>query len=104
MPKKSMRVEYGKYLVEVGKKNKDLVVLEADLKDSTQSVQFQKAFPDRFIDVGVAEQNMVGIAAGLSLSGKLPIVHSFSTFISMRACEQVRTTIAYTNMKWCGPH
>lgn len=98
MPKKSMRVEYGKYLVEVGKKNKDLVVLDADLKDSTQSVQFEEAFPDRFIDVGVAEQNMVGIAAGLSLSGKIPVVHSFATFISMRACEQVRTSIAYPNL------
>ena len=106
MPKKSMRVECGKYLVEMGDKNNDIVVLDADLKDSTQSVQFQKAFPDRFIDVGIAEQNMVGIAAGLSLSGKIPIVHSFACFISMRACEQVRTTIAYPklNVKFVVSH
>jgi transketolase len=98
MSKTSMRVEYGKCLVEAGRNNKNIIALDADLKDSTQSIQFERAFPERFIDVGVAEQNMVGIAAGLSLSGKLPIVHSFATFISLRACEQVRTTIAYPNL------
>ena len=93
-----MRHEYGKYLVEAGKRNRDIIVFDADLKDSTQSIQFEKAFPDRFIDVGIAEQNMVGMAAGFALSGKLPIIHSFATFISLRACEQVRTTIAYPNL------
>jgi transketolase len=93
-----MRVEYGKALVDAGRQNETIVVLDADLKDSTQSIQFEHRFPDRFIDVGVAEQNMVGIAAGLALGGKLPIVHSFATFISMRACEQVRTTVAYPKL------
>jgi transketolase len=98
MPKKSMRIEYGKHLVEAGKADKNIVVLDADLKDSTQSIQFEKAYPDRFFDFGVAEQNMVGAAAGFAISGKIPIVHSFATFISLRACEQVRTTIAYPNL------
>jgi len=96
--KRSMRLEYGECLVAIGSKNKDIIVLEADLKDSTQSVQFQKRFPDRYFEIGVAEQNMVGIAAGLSLEGKIPVVHSFASFISMRSCEQVRTTVAYPNL------
>jgi transketolase len=106
MPKQSMRIEYGKYLVELGAKNKDIIVLEADLKESTQSVQFQGAYPERYFEVGIAEQNMVGIAAGLALGGKLPIAHSFATFISMRACEQVRTTVAYPrlNVKFLVTH
>jgi transketolase len=106
MPKRSLRVEYGKYLVEIGRKNKDIIVLDADLKASTQSIQFQDAYPDRYFDIGVAEQNMVGIAAGLSLSGKLPIAHSFACFISMRSCEQVRTTVAYPklNVKFVVSH
>jgi transketolase len=98
MALRSLRIEYGRYLVELGGRLKDIVVLEADLKESTQSVQFQKVYPERYLDVGVAEQNMVGIAAGLSLSGKIPIAHSFACFISMRACEQVRTTVAYPNL------
>lgn len=104
--KKSLRIEYGKCLVELGRKINNLVALEADLKDSTQSVQFQEAFPRRYIQVGVAEQNMVGIAAGLALSGKIPVAHSFACFISLRACEQVRTTVAYPqlNVKLLAAH
>jgi transketolase len=98
MALRSMRVEYGKHLVERGSINPDIVVLEADLKESTQSIQFQKVFSDRYFDMGIAEQNMVGVAAGLALSGKIPIVHSFACFISMRACEQVRTSVAYPNL------
>jgi len=101
-----MRIEYGKYLVEVGGRNNDIIVLEADLKESTQSVQFQCAYPERYFEVAIAEQNMVGIAAGLALGGKLPIAHSFATFISMRACEHVRTTVAYPrlNVKFLVTH
>lgn len=95
---RSMRIEYGNFVTEIGKQLKNIVVLEGDLKESTQSVQFQNKFPNRYFEIGVAEQNMVGIAAGLSLEGKIPIVHSFATFISMRACEQVRTTVAYPNL------
>jgi transketolase len=61
-------------------------------------VQFQKAFPKRYIEVGVAEQNMIGIAAGLALGGKIPITHSFACFTTMRACEQIRTSVAYPNL------
>lgn len=98
MERMSMRIACGKFLVEQAGKNKDIVALEADLKESTQSVQFQNAFPDRYVEVGVAEQNMVGIAAGLSLAGKIPVVHSFACFISMRSCEQIRTTVCYPNL------
>ena len=93
-----MRHEYGKFLVELGKRCQQLVVLEADLKESTQSVQFQESFPARYFEMGVAEQNMVGIAAGMALEGKIPFVHSFACFISMRSCEQVRTSVAYPNL------
>lgn len=95
---KNLRVEYGKALVEQGRKNSNIIVLEADLKDSTQSVQFEDAFPERFFEIGIAEQNMVGIAAGLARCGKIPIVHSFASFISMKACEQVRTSVAFQNL------
>jgi len=98
MIKKSLRIAYGKYLAEAGAKFPDLVVLEADLKESTQSAQFQLAFPKRYMEVGVAEQNMIGIAAGLSLAGKIPVAHSFACFIALRACEQVRTSVAYPNL------
>ena len=94
----SIREAYGKHIVKLGEINKDIVLLEGDLADSTQSEHFQKAFPDRYFQIGIAEQNMVGIAAGLALEGKVPIVNSFAAFISMRACEQVRTDVAYPNL------
>lgn len=101
-----MRIEYGKHLVELGNQHTDLIVLEADLKESTQSVQFQEAHPERYFEVGIAEQNMVGIAAGLALAGKIPFAHSFACFIAMRACEQVRTSVAYPhlNVKFIASH
>lgn len=104
--KHSLRIESGKYLVELGKKNESIVVLDADLKDSTQSINFQNAFPQRFFDIGVAEQNMVGIAAGMALAGKIPFVQTFACFASMRACEQVRTAVAYPklNVKFLVTH
>lgn len=98
MAKRSMRFEYGKHLVKLGKKYPNIIALEADLKDSTQSIHFQQAYPDRYIEVGVAEQNMIGIAAGLALEGKIPVTHSFACFTSMRACEQIRTSVAYPNL------
>jgi len=104
--KKSMRHEYAKYLVELGARHPQIIALEGDLKESTQSIQFQAAYPDRYIDCGIAEQNMVGVAAGLALGGKIPFVHSFACFISMRAIEQVRTSIAYPklNVKFVVSH
>jgi len=98
MVRQSLGMVCGQHLVQIAKRNTDIVALEADLKESTQSVYFQKAFPSRYIECGIAEQNMVGIAAGLALTGKIPVVHSFACFISMRACEQVRTSVAYPNL------
>ena len=101
-----MRHEYARYLVELGGKHPQIVALEGDLKESTQSIQFQAAYPDRYVDCGIAEQNMVGVAAGLALGGKIPFVHSFACFISMRAIEQVRTSVAYPrlNVKFVVSH
>ncbi|MDD5146098.1 MAG: transketolase C-terminal domain-containing protein [Candidatus Pacebacteria bacterium] len=98
MPKQCLRIVAGKYLAELAGQNKQIVALEADLKESTQSVNFERNHPDRYIECGIAEQNMVGVAAGLALAGKIPVVHSFACFISMRACEQVRTTVCYPNL------
>lgn len=98
MTKRTLRIEYGKFLVEMGKKYPNLIVLDGDLKESTQTVQFQEKFPERFIEGGVAEQNMFDVAAGLALGGKLPVVHTFACFASMRACEQIRTSICYPKL------
>ena len=106
MAKKSIRHEYAKHLVALGAKDPRIIALEGDLKESTQSIQFQEAYPERYIDCGIAEQNMVGVAAGLALGGKIPFVHSFACFISMRAIEQVRTSVAYPklNVKFVVSH
>ncbi len=106
MAKKSMRHEYARCLVELGKRHQKIIALEGDLKESTQSIQFQQAYPERYIDCGIAEQNMVGVAAGLALGNKIPFVHSFAYFISMRAIEQVRTSVAYPklNVKFVVSH
>ncbi len=95
MAKRSMRHAFAEALIEMAEKRPEIVALEADLQDSTQSVQFQKRFPDRYLQIGIAEQNMMGIAAGLALCGKIPVTHTFACFSSLRACEQVRTSIAY---------
>ena len=94
----NMENEYGKCLVEMGKRYPNLVALEADLQESTQSILFKKAYPDRYFEIGVAEQNMVDVAAGLALAGKIPVTHTFAIFNSMRACEQVRTSVAYPKL------
>ncbi len=101
-----MRSAAAKELVALAGRYRNIVALEADLKEATQSVHFEKAYPERYLQVGIAEQNMVGVAAGLALSGKIPFVHSFACFISMRACEQVRTTVAYPglNVKFIATH
>ena len=94
----SLRVTYGSHISELGNQRTDLVLLEADLADSTQSEPFMFAHPERYFQMGIAEQNMVSVAAGLASEGKLPVVNSFAAFISMRACEQVRTDVAYPNL------
>lgn len=92
------RESYGNALVEIGRENPNLVVLDADLAAATKTGMFRKAFPDRHIDCGIAECNMTGIAAGLSLSGKIPFMSSFAMFAAGRAFEQVRNSIGYPHL------
>jgi transketolase len=94
----SSRKAFGKVLVELAMENDAIVALTADLTDSVQLVDFQKTFPDRFVNFGVAEQNMTGAAAGLTLAGKIPFTCTYAVFSSMRACEQMRTDIAYNDL------
>ena len=89
---------FGEALLELGRKNKDVVVLSADLTDSTRAGWFKKEFPDRFIGFGVAEQDMFGAAAGFALSGKIPFACTFGVFASGRAWDQIRISIAYMNL------
>ena len=104
MSVKSLRIAYGETLVELGKENKDIVVLEADLGKSTMSILFQNAYPERFFEMGIAEQNMTSTAAGLALTGKIPFISTFAVFASGRAYDQIRQTIsiAKLNVKICG--
>ncbi len=97
---------YGKALVILGSKNPNVVVLTGDLSESTRSQWFQEKFPERFIEVGVAEQNMMGIAAGLALSGKIPFVSSYATFNPGRNWDQFRVSVCYSmaNVKVAGAH
>ena len=92
------RESYGNALVELGKKYENLVVLDADLAGATKTGVFKKAFPDRHIDCGIAECNMMGIAAGLSTTGKVPFASTFAMFASGRAYEQVRNSIGYPHL------
>lgn len=92
------RESYGNALVELGKEHDNLVVLDADLAAATKTGIFKKAFPDRHIDCGIAEANMMGIAAGLSTCGKVPFVSTFAMFAAGRAFEQVRNTIGYPHL------
>ena len=92
------RESYGNALVELGKKNPNVVVLDADLAGATKTSTFKKEFPDRHIDCGIAEANMTGIAAGLSTCGKIPFVSSFAMFAAGRNFEQVRNSIGYPHL------
>jgi transketolase len=97
---------YGEALLELGKKDEDVVALDADLSCSTKSGTFAARFPDRFFNMGVAEQNMVSVAAGLALAGKKPFASTFAIFMSCRVLDQVRNSIAYPklNVKLTGSH
>jgi transketolase len=97
---------YGEGIVAAGDTNKNVVALCADLTESTRMESFAKKFPDRFFEVGVAEQNMAAIAAGLGVTGKIPFIASYATFSPGRNWEQIRTTIAYNNanVKIAGHH
>ena len=94
----SCRDVYGETLISLGKKNQDIVVLDADLAKSTRTFKFGRVFPERFFDLGVAEQNMIGVAAGLAASGKIAFASSFAMFASGRAWEQIRNTVAYSKL------
>jgi len=100
----SLRKTYGETLVELGKENKDIVMLEADLGNSTMSSLFLGAYPERYFQMGIAEQNMASVGAGLALAGKIPFINSFAVFASGRAYDQIRSsiTIANLNVKICG--
>ncbi|NQT22110.1 MAG: transketolase family protein [Candidatus Omnitrophica bacterium] len=89
---------FGKALLELGKTNKNVVVLSADLTDSTRAGWFKKEFPERFVGFGVAEQDMFGAAAGFALSGKIPFACTFGVFASGRAWDQIRISLAYMNL------
>ena len=104
--KVATRAAYGKTLLELGKENPNIVVLDADLSGSTQTKHFAKEFPERFFNMGIAEANMVSTAAGLSRSGKIPFVSSFAMFATGRAWEQVRNSVAHNhaNVKICATH
>lgn len=100
------RQSYGEKLAELGDKNPDIVVLDADLSSATKTGIFAEKFPDRFINVGIAEQNMMGIAAGLSTFGKIPYASTFAIFAAGRSYDQIRNSIAYPklNVKICATH
>jgi transketolase len=102
----STREAYGKALLELGRENPDVVVLDADLSKSTMTHFFDSEFPDRFFDCGIAEQNMVGIAAGFAASGKIPFASTFAVFVPGRCFDQIRMSVAQPelNVKLVGTH
>ncbi|EEY34574.1 transketolase family protein [Pseudoleptotrichia goodfellowii] len=106
MEKKSTRQAYGEALVKLGKENKDVVVLEADLSKSTMTVFFKKEFPERHINVGIAEADLMGTAAGIATTGKIPFASTFAHFAAGRAFDQIRNSIVYPklNVKICPTH
>lgn len=104
--KKPTRDGYGEALLELGKNNPDVVVLTADLAETTRTLPFQQKYPDRFVECGVAEQNMMGVAAGLALAGKIPFVSSYAVFSPGRNWDQLRVSVCYSkaNVKIAGAH
>jgi transketolase len=98
MAKTSMRGVYGETLVKLGSKYNNIVVLDADLAKSTQTAKFGKAYPDRFFDMGIAEQDMIGTAAGLAAAGMNPFASTFAMFGSGRPWEQIRNSVAYPKL------
>lgn len=103
---KATRQAYGEALVKLGKENDKVVVLEADLSKSTMTTFFQKEFPERHINVGIAEANLIGTAAGLATTGKIPFASTFAMFAAGRAFDQIRNSVAYPklNVKICPTH
>lgn len=104
--KQATRESYGKALAELAKENKNVVVLDADLSKSTKTADFKAVAPERFFNMGIAEANMMGVAAGMSTCGKIPFVSTFAMFAAGRAFEQIRNAICYPklNVKICATH
>ena len=98
MKMKPTRHGYGEALVQLGKENENVYVLGADLTSSTSANMFADEFPERFVEIGIAEQNMLNVAAGLALEGKIPFVSTYGVFIAGRAWDQIRTTVCYGNI------
>ena len=104
--KKATRQSYGEALAELGKENEDIVVLDADLSSATKTNIFAKEFPKRFFNMGIAEQDMVSTAAGMSTMGKIPFLSTFAVFAAGRAYDQIRNSVCYPklNVKICATH
>lgn len=104
--KKATRQSYGESLEILGEKNKNIVVLDADLSSATKTSMFAKKYPDRFFDMGIAEANMVGVAAGMASCGKIPYISTFAAFAAGRAYDQIRSSVSYPklNVKICATH
>lgn len=104
--KKATRQSYGEALEELGNENENVVVLDADLSAATKTSIFAKKFPERFFDIGIAEANMVGIAAGMASCGKIPYISTFAAFAAGRAYDQIRSSVCYPNLnvKICATH
>jgi transketolase len=96
---KATRDAYGEALLELGRRHQDIVVLDADLAKSTKSAFFGEEFPDRFLNVGIQEANMVGMAAGLASSGHIPFISSFACFVILKGFDQLRMSVAYPGLK-----
>lgn len=104
--KKATRKSYGEALLELGKKNENIVVLDADLSGATKTNIFAKEFPERFFDIGIAEANMIGTAAGFATCGKIPYASTFAVFAAGRSYDQIRNSVCYPklNVKICVTH
>ena len=104
--KKATRQSYGEALLELGKENEKIVVFDADLSEATKTKLFAKGFPNRFFDMGIAEQNMMSTAAGMATCGKIPYASTFAIFAAGRAYDQIRNSICYPNLnvKICATH
>lgn len=96
--RKATRQSYGETLVDLGKKNQNIVVLDADLSGATKTNLFAKEFPNRFFDMGIAEANMIGTAAGLATCGKIPYASTFAVFAAGRSYDQIRNSVCYPNL------
>ena len=102
----SLRDVFGEQIISLGARDERIMMLDADLATSTRTGKFSAAYPDRHINVGIAEQNMVGIAAGLAIGGYIPFVNTFASFLTRRACDQIAISVAYPklNVKFFGFH